>query len=75
MISRAKECYERLNNNTKYTVNNGDCTDYKIQFSKAPNLPSSQHTGIWWNLEPLNHLLPLDLVGEGGVGLSRDGKF
>lgn len=38
----------------------------KIQFVKAQNL-SSQHTGISRNLEPINHLVPLVVVGEGWV--------
>ena len=40
-----------------------------------PRNLSSQRTGISWNLEPLNHLLPLLLFFDGGAGVRRDGKF
>lgn len=36
---------------------------------------SSQRTGISWNLEPLNHLLPLVLFFDGGTGVGRVGEL
>lgn len=63
-----KEILEQTQNiKTKYTcVRHSDYAKNKIQFSKAPNLSSSIHTGISGNLEPINQILPL-LEGVVGV--------
>lgn len=41
-----------------------ECRGDRVPFE---NLFPSEHTGIPWYLEPLNHLLPLWVVGKGRV--------
>ncbi len=43
------------------------CVKTGERTAEAAHLSSSQRTGIPWNLEPLDHLLPLVVVGEGGA--------